>query len=274
MKWGQVNDLLLHKALRNAKKKRKKRKKKHTHITAQTLVITLTKLPKRCWSHFSGWSVPEVPWGGTRHNARETGTVLSLKQSMGGKRAEGVAVVQADCCRAECWFDKDHSLDVWNWSARLSHDYWSCLLLSVSVIPVASSRVLSKCLKVAWFQPSTPGWSLTVKTKLPESRRTELVGNASVSLLSARHFFSPFLTGEKTQQNSHLSASPSLSVSFSLVSVCVKARGWCHVPSSMPLLLKYLGRDSHLDREPFSPPLPFLDCKKNYTSLYAVQFST
>lgn len=139
--------------------------------------------------------------------------------------------------------------------------------LSISVIPVASSRVLSEtslkvCIASAFFS-----W-MKCHGVLCWKKATRIRGLDGVTVWSSAFLLS-FLSGEKTQQSVHLSLPPP-----PLVSACVKARGWCQVSSSIPLHLKYPGRDSHGNPELSSLLLPFLNCKMDHTSLYAVQFST
>lgn len=180
-------------------------------------------MPKRCWSHFSGWSVPEMPRGGTPPQCKtRQGQSWVQNKAWAVSVLREVAVVQADYCHAECWFDRgslawylELECEVVSWLLILSTLERVCDPSGFFKSPVKMSEsVHSFNLLLNEVSPC-----LMLKISFQNQGELNWVGSASVSLLGPRHFFSPFLTGEKTQQNSHLSASPP--------SVCLTLSLWC-----------------------------------------------
>lgn len=133
----------------------------------------------------------------------KTGTVLSTKQSMGVKRAEGVAVVQTDCCQAECWFDGgslawylELECEVVSWLLILSTLESICDPSGFFKSPVKMSESVHS-FSLLLLDEVSP--CLMLKISFQSQGELNWVGSASVSLLGPRHFFSPFLTREKTK---------------------------------------------------------------------------
>lgn len=148
----------------------------------------------------------------------KTGTVLSPKQSISVPRE--VAVVQADCCHAVLVWRRITCLElecqVVSWLLILSALERVCDPSGFFKSPVKMSERLHS-FSLLLLDEVSP--CLMLKISFQSQAELNWVGSASVSLLGPRHFFSPFLTGEKTQRNSHLSASPS--------PVCLTLSLWC-----------------------------------------------
>lgn len=192
-------------------------------------------MPKRCWSYFSGWSVPEVPWGGTPPQCKtRQGQSWVQNKAWAVSVLREVAVIQADCCHAECWFDGgslalylELECEVVSWLLILSTLERVCDPSGFFKSPVKMSESVHS-FNLLLLNEVSP--CLMLKISFQSQGELNWIGSASVSLLGPRHFFSPFLTGEKTHKIviSLLPLPPSVWLFLSGVCLCEGQRLMSH----------------------------------------------
>lgn len=132
-----------------------------------------------------------------------------------------VAVVQTDCCQAECWFGGgslawylELECEVVSWLLILSTLESVCDPSGFFKSPVKMSESVHS-FSLLLLDEVSP--CLMLKISFQSQGELNWVGSASVSLLGPRHFF--LLSSLERRQNSHLSASP--------YPVCLTLSLWC-----------------------------------------------